>query len=280
DEESLDEEDASKQGRISDIDANQDIYLVNVHRDEDIFGNIKMILQCLMLIRIYKVKKLLLKHKLLVKMLMLLMLLAFSVAATTPKISMDEITLAKALIEIKTSRPKAMGIVMQEPKPEMPLKKKAQISHDEELAFKLLAEEYEQERIVREKAQQIEEARLFMEFLEKRKNFFAAKRAKEKRTKPPTKAQQRSLMSTYLKNMNGLKTRALKNKSFTEIKDLFDKAMKRINNFVDFRNELVEESTKKAQAEIAQESSSKRARDKLEQEIAKKQRIENENESA
>ncbi|GJV68320.1 hypothetical protein Tco_1483829 [Tanacetum coccineum] len=34
----LGEEDASKQGRIDDIDANEDIYLVNVHRDEDMFG--------------------------------------------------------------------------------------------------------------------------------------------------------------------------------------------------------------------------------------------------
>ncbi|GKD80087.1 hypothetical protein Tco_1342708, partial [Tanacetum coccineum] len=33
-----DQEDASKQGRIDDIDANEDIYLVNVHRDEDMFG--------------------------------------------------------------------------------------------------------------------------------------------------------------------------------------------------------------------------------------------------
>nr|GEX49259.1 hypothetical protein [Tanacetum cinerariifolium] len=38
DKESLGEEDASKQGRIFDIDANQDIYLVNVHKDKDIFG--------------------------------------------------------------------------------------------------------------------------------------------------------------------------------------------------------------------------------------------------
>nr|GEZ34982.1 hypothetical protein [Tanacetum cinerariifolium] len=37
-EESLGEEHVSKQGRISDIDANQDIYLVNVQKDEDIFG--------------------------------------------------------------------------------------------------------------------------------------------------------------------------------------------------------------------------------------------------
>nr|GFB15963.1 hypothetical protein [Tanacetum cinerariifolium] len=39
---------------------------------------------------------------------------ATTTAATTPTISMDEITLAKALIEKKTSRPKAKGIVMQD----------------------------------------------------------------------------------------------------------------------------------------------------------------------
>nr|GEW49504.1 hypothetical protein [Tanacetum cinerariifolium] len=40
-----------------------------------------------------------------------------SIAAITPQISMDmdEITLAKALIDIKTSKPKAKGIVMQKP---------------------------------------------------------------------------------------------------------------------------------------------------------------------
>ncbi|GJT51370.1 retrovirus-related pol polyprotein from transposon TNT 1-94 [Tanacetum coccineum] len=36
--EGLGEKDASKQGRIDDIDANKDIYLVNVHTDEDMFG--------------------------------------------------------------------------------------------------------------------------------------------------------------------------------------------------------------------------------------------------
>nr|GEY77298.1 hypothetical protein [Tanacetum cinerariifolium] len=38
-----------------------------------------------------------------------------STAAITSQISMDEITLAKALIDIKTSKPKAKGIVIQEP---------------------------------------------------------------------------------------------------------------------------------------------------------------------
>nr|GEU73805.1 hypothetical protein [Tanacetum cinerariifolium] len=38
-----------------------------------------------------------------------------SIAAITSQIFMDEITLAKALIDIKTSKPKAKGIVMKEP---------------------------------------------------------------------------------------------------------------------------------------------------------------------
>nr|GEU57143.1 putative ribonuclease H-like domain-containing protein [Tanacetum cinerariifolium] len=75
------------------------------------------------------------------------------------------------------------------------------------------------------------------------------------------------------------KPSTLKNKSFAEIKELFYKAMARINNFVDFRTEPVEKSTKKDIVEIAQEGSSKRAGDELEQEISKKQKIEDENES-
>ncbi|GKE93182.1 ribonuclease H-like domain-containing protein [Tanacetum coccineum] len=77
-------------------------------------------------------------------------------------------------------------------------------------------------------------------------------------------------MCTYLKNMEGWKPKSLKNKSFANIQELFDKAMKRVNAFIDYRTELVEESSnkaetkqeessKKVEAEIAQESSLKRA---------------------
>ncbi|GJZ66043.1 hypothetical protein Tco_0622739 [Tanacetum coccineum] len=66
-------------------------------------------------------------------------------------------------------------------------------------------------------------------------------------------------MSTYLKNMTGYKHNQLKNKSFDDIQKLFDKAMKRVNTFVDMDTELVEGSKVRAEAEIAQESSSKRA---------------------
>nr|GEX15121.1 hypothetical protein [Tanacetum cinerariifolium] len=115
--------------------------------------------------------------------------------------------------------------------------------------------------------------------VEKRRKLFAVKRNEEKRNKPPTKAQQRSLMCNYSKNMDGWKPKALKNKSFAKIQELFDKAMKRINNFIDFRTELVEESLKKVKAETTQESGSKKEADKLEQERSKKQKFEDDKES-
>ncbi|GJY09922.1 hypothetical protein Tco_0378107 [Tanacetum coccineum] len=61
-------------------------------------------------------------------------------------------------------------------------------------------------------------------------------------------------------------------------------AMKRVNTFVDYKTELVEESSKKAEieqakAEISQERSSKRAREDLEHESSKKQKVEEDKES-
>nr|GFC03536.1 hypothetical protein [Tanacetum cinerariifolium] len=47
---------------------------------------------------------------------------------------------------------------------------------------------------------------------------------------------------------------SLKKKSFAEIHELFDKAMKKINTFFNFRTKLVEKSTKKDEAKTAQES--------------------------
>ncbi|GJR26156.1 hypothetical protein Tco_1102388 [Tanacetum coccineum] len=94
-------------------------------------------------------------------------------------------------------------------------------------------------------------------------------------------------MSTYLKNMAGYKHNQLKNKSFDDIQKLFDKAIKRVNTFVDTDTELVEgnevraEGSKvRAEAEIAQESSSKRAGTELEQESFKKQKVDEDKETA
>ncbi|GJS68887.1 hypothetical protein Tco_0683452 [Tanacetum coccineum] len=126
--------------------------------------------------------------------------------------------------------------------PEDPLKRKDQLALDEDLArnlqAQLEAEIIEEERLVRkqeeeanialielwdniqammeadfELAQRLQEeeqgeitikerSRLFVELMNKRKKHFAMLKAKEKRRKPPTKAQKRNLMSTYLKNID------------------------------------------------------------------------------
>ncbi|GJU15357.1 putative reverse transcriptase domain-containing protein [Tanacetum coccineum] len=72
----------------------------------------------------------------------------------------------------------------------------AKVDADYQLAERLQAEEQEQFTIE-------EKATLFKELLEQRRKHFAAKRAEEKRNKPPTKTQQKKTMITYLKNMEG-----------------------------------------------------------------------------
>ncbi|GJX49336.1 hypothetical protein Tco_0276181 [Tanacetum coccineum] len=47
-------------------------------------------------------------------------------------------------------------------------------------------------------------------------------------------------MSTYLKNMAGYKHNQLKNKSYDEIHEMFDKEIKRVNTFVDMNTEIDE----------------------------------------
>nr|GEW26864.1 hypothetical protein [Tanacetum cinerariifolium] len=72
-------------------------------------------------------------------------------------------------------------------------------------------------------------------------------------------------MCTYLKNIDGWKTKALKTKSFAKIQKLFDQAFKRVNTFKDIDTEVVR-SSKKAKAA---EGSLKRAGEEIEQESSK-----------
>ncbi|GJR88528.1 hypothetical protein Tco_0212539 [Tanacetum coccineum] len=92
-----------------------------------------------------------------------------------------------------------------------------------------------------------EKSKLYVQLLENRRKFFATKRAEEKRNKLPTKAQQRKIMSNYLKNMEGYKLNQLKSKSFEKIQEMFDKASKRVNTFKIFRTELVEGKEQRAE---------------------------------
>nr|GFA21438.1 hypothetical protein [Tanacetum cinerariifolium] len=85
--------------------------------------------------------------------------------ATTADVD-DELTLAKNLITIKAAKPKAT------------------IDADRQLAKQIQAQEREQLSIE-------ERSKLLDELLESRRKYFTAKRAKEIKIKPPTKAQQK-----------------------------------------------------------------------------------------
>ncbi|GKA93241.1 hypothetical protein Tco_0815227 [Tanacetum coccineum] len=237
-------EDASKHGRIDSMDADDNITLVSDH-----FVDVLDSKEVFVSTASEKVSAASEKFS--------TASAAITVSATTTTTT-EDITLAQALQEMKTTKPKMKGVVIQEPseftkkissqlssqlphdkgkgiwvKPVKPLKMKdqAKIDADHQLAERQQAQEQE-ELCVEEKAA------LFQQLLEKRRKHFAAKRTEEKRSKPPTKTQQRKII-----------------------------AFRRVNTFEDFRIELVE-------------GKENRAEEELEQEVAKKQKMDDEKETA
>ncbi|GJS24243.1 hypothetical protein Tco_0452875 [Tanacetum coccineum] len=204
-----DQEDASKQGRkINDIDADAGITLVNEthgrHDDNLMFDTVTTAGEVVTTANV-----------------------EVSIASPTiATITNVELTLSQTLAEFKSARPETKGVVMQEPSEsitittttipskdkgkgimvEEPLnmKKKDQISFDEQEAIRLQAKFEEEidvdyqlaQRLQAEEQEKLsieEKSKLFVQLLEARKKHFVAKRAEEKRNRPPTKAQQRSL---------------------------------------------------------------------------------------
>ncbi|GJU41707.1 hypothetical protein Tco_1194664 [Tanacetum coccineum] len=265
-----DPKDASKQGRkIHDIDADEDITLENVHDAKmfdvnDLHGD-----------EVFVEKEVHVKE---VSAIGKVNTASISTTVSAAIITEVDITLAQALAELKSAKPKATttltttaattttnkGILLQEPSESIttttiPSKDKGKAKFDEEV--RLAREKDEADIALTEKWNDIQ-AKIETDYELKRRKHFAAKKAEEKRNRPPTRAQQRSIMCTYLKNMAGWKPKDSKSKSFTNIQELFDKAFKRVNTFVDFRTELVEgtemeESYKKAKV---MKESSKRAK--------------------
>nr|GEX58836.1 hypothetical protein [Tanacetum cinerariifolium] len=251
--------DASKQGRIDAINVDEEITLISV-QDEVVSNYVGK--------EIFDVDVLdgeevfVIEHEVAVKGLndevnvfkevVKVINTAVSAATTTNVaiIMVGNITLAQALKEIKSTKPKEKDIVIQELEPMKLMKRKDQIRLDEEDTLKLQAVFDEEERLAkidadhqlakRMQAQEQEElsitekATLFQQLLEKRRKHFAAKRAKEKRNKPPTKAEQRKIM---------------------------------VNTFEDFRIELGEGKEKRARTELIQD-------------ITKKQKVEDDKEKA
>nr|GEZ79523.1 hypothetical protein [Tanacetum cinerariifolium] len=165
DNEALNKEDTSKQGRIDEIDDDEDISLVSTHDDiivqdegiEDVDEEevVEVVTTAKMIIDI-----------------------VVDVAHVTTAIVDIPVSPAETIV---TTTP---TITTESTKTNV----KAKVEADYELAQRLQAEE--QEQLI-----DAEKANLFMKFLEKRRMFFAAKRAEENRNKHPTKTQQRILMN-------------------------------------------------------------------------------------
>ncbi|GJT92066.1 hypothetical protein Tco_1080911 [Tanacetum coccineum] len=175
-----------------------------------------------------------------------------------------------------TTRPKDKGVVVQEPSEfRVPQEIKPLSSKDKGKGI-MIEPEKEREELTDE-----EKAKLFMELVEKRRKHFAALRAQEKRNRPPTKAQKRIQMSTYLNHIDRYTYKQLKGNSFDEIQKLFDKEIKRVNTFVAMGSEVHESKEKK---EEGREETAKGSRKKMlgrkragkehQKESSKKQKVE------
>ncbi|GKE40584.1 hypothetical protein Tco_1463989, partial [Tanacetum coccineum] len=209
---------------------------------------------------------------------------ASTILVSAAAITEDEITLSQALAELKSVKPKVTtattattkGILLQEPSESItttttiPSKDKAEFDKEERIArekdeanialteewddiqAKIKADQLLAERLKAGEQEELttkERDILFQQLLEKRRKHFAAKRAKEKRNRPPIRTQQRRII------------------------------YERVNTFVAMDTELVKASEVRTEAEITQEGSSKRAGDELEQENAKKQKVDEDKET-
>ncbi|GKC75313.1 hypothetical protein Tco_1126087, partial [Tanacetum coccineum] len=161
-----------------------------------------------------------------------------SVEGSAAPTTIEKITLAQTLIQIKaakpkvvttaatttttTTRPKARGVVVQESNEDIQAKLDAELIEEQKLA-RLLAKRLQSKE--REELTDEEKGKLFMELMEKRRKHFV-----------------------------------LKGKSFDEIQKLFDKEMKRVNTFVAIGSEVQESKEKKVEGS---EETAKSSRKKM-----------------
>ncbi|GJY11213.1 putative ribonuclease H-like domain-containing protein [Tanacetum coccineum] len=132
----------------------------------------------------------------------------------------DEMTtIANTLVAIRSARPRTILVMIRNVKEEP----RRAIPMDEELAQRLFEEEQAQfekeQRIAREKAakQEAKDVALIghLEDVQQEwmKKFFAAQRAEQIRNKPPTRAQLKNKIVTYLKHMGNYTHTQLKSKN-------------------------------------------------------------------
>nr|GEZ23945.1 hypothetical protein [Tanacetum cinerariifolium]GEZ43181.1 hypothetical protein [Tanacetum cinerariifolium] len=138
----------------------------------------------------------------------------------------EDMTITKTLVKMRSekskNKSKVQGVVMTE------LSQPATISQPRiDLKDKGKGIMKEQE-----KAKKIKDQVFLMKKFPKKLKKNGKLKVEEQRRKPLTKTQRRNQMITYQKNIGGYKNHQLKNKNFEEVHQLFDKTMKRIEDFV------------------------------------------------
>ncbi|GJS95775.1 ribonuclease H-like domain-containing protein [Tanacetum coccineum] len=88
-------------------------------------------------------------------------------------------------------------------------------------------------------------AKKMVDLVNQRKKYFAEERARAKRNKPMTQSQLKTYMMNYLKNQGTWKLSQLKNLSFEEVKEEFDKLVKQVESFAPINFEATKASLKR-----------------------------------
>ncbi|GJV52988.1 hypothetical protein Tco_1448729 [Tanacetum coccineum] len=171
--------------------------------------------------------------------------------APTPTVSSQEPSQVKIQDKFKGK--------MVEPEPVKKMSKKDLLRLEEELAFKRQAEEEEKERLAREKAQQVKKGNIAWDHVQAiiEADYQLAQKLQAQEQEELTNKEKARLFVQFLEQRRNILQLREQKKRGTNHQQELNKGvslMKRVNTFVDYRTELVEESSKKAKLEEDKES--------------------------
>ncbi|GJU75471.1 retrotransposon protein, putative, unclassified [Tanacetum coccineum] len=214
DEDLGDQEDASKQGRkITDIDADEEVTLIDetqgrnddlvfdtsVLDDEEVFAGKDVVEK-----KISTAEPVTIAGEVVTTANVVVSTAEVTTTSATTT-TVDDLTLAQTLIEIKAAKPKF--------KSQVNLQQQHHLHNHHNFHGLKTKTSRELQAILEGKGKAGKKkdemytllngimSNMFVELMDKRKKHFARLRAEEQRRKPPTKAQKKSQMSTYLKHM-------------------------------------------------------------------------------
>ncbi|GKD59703.1 hypothetical protein Tco_1297212 [Tanacetum coccineum] len=148
---------------------------------------------------------------------------------------------------------KGKGIMKEEPKKKkltLQQLRAAETANDEEVARKRCKEQ-------KENFTEEQKAKFLVETIAAQRRFRAEQQAALRRSKPPTISQLRNQMMKYIRNVGGKAHRDLKNKSYEEIKDIYEEVKRLNDKFVAIGSTEDEQAIKEMNVK-AEEPSKKR----------------------